>query len=141
MKFGSQLGGALNELVTIVHPDTPRRVHPELGDIIMTALARDPAERFPDADSLRRAVAAFLDHRDSRARSDEADERLRELESEIASVEGTTHADAEHRINAAFGECRFGFRGALSIWPGMLVQFVGGLIGAALVLAGYSVYG
>ncbi len=116
-KRAPHVGGSLME---VLHDAAMNEVPPasaapqELATTIATALARDPADRHPTAEALRRDVRAFLDHRDSRRRSDEALERLERLEERATSASGPgKHAE----VQQLFSECRFGFRGALGVWP------------------------
>jgi eukaryotic-like serine/threonine-protein kinase len=64
-------------------PSVPR----ELAAICRRAMAPDPADRFPDASELRRAIAAYLDRGSAVARSVERAEldRLRLVESFVAA--------------------------------------------------------
>jgi serine/threonine-protein kinase len=78
----------------------------ELAAILNKAMRAAPAERFPSALELRRAVAAFRGHRGSIALSDEAAARLAEVDRE----------NDEER-HARLTECRFGFTAALRAWP------------------------
>jgi serine/threonine protein kinase len=96
-------------------PPLPPGTDEELAGVIRRALAKDPADRFPDAATFRDAVETFLVHRDSNRIADSAWERLRELE----QVLGETKEDVEHvrKAHVAYGACRFGFAQALSLWP------------------------
>ena len=82
--------------------DTP----PELVEIVTRACARDPAARFETAESLRRALADFLVHRDALALIAGAEARLALLrEAEDGAAEGH------------FAAARFGFTEGLRAWP------------------------
>lgn len=87
----------------------PADVSPELRDIAEKAMAHAPQDRFASADALREAVEGFLSHRNSHVLAETALQRLDELDS-LDSEE----IDEVHRV---FGEARFGFMSALSIWP------------------------
>lgn len=78
-----------------------------LADVIRTALAREPADRYAGADVLRSEVQLFLERRGSSRLAAQAERRVAELET----------ADDRVRRYKLFGECRFGFRQALDAWP------------------------
>lgn len=82
----------------------------ELREVALRALARDPADRYPDVESLRQALEAFLTHRPAltlTARGDALRETL--LDGALASDD----LDVEVRIDA----CRFAYQQALRLWP------------------------
>lgn len=82
----------------------------ELIAICARATAADPAERFEDAASLRRALSAFLEHRAStRLVADGA--RAREA---LGRARREGPAD---EVDRHFGAARFAFEHALRIWP------------------------
>ena len=103
------LGAVLHEVVTgrraapeTLPEDTPR----ELATIILRACERAPADRYPTADALRRALADFLVHRDALTWVDAAEARLAQLP-----------ATPEDEVDALLGEARLGFSEALRAWP------------------------
>ncbi len=87
----------------------------EARAICVRAMSRAPGDRHPSAEALRLEIEAYLRHRGSRRIASEArqslDRLLHTLEHEPAG---------EERALAVFnllGECRFGYRSALSAWP------------------------
>ncbi len=83
---------------------------PPLPHLPVAEPSADPEGRFPSAQELRRALAAFRRHRGSIALSDEAGARLAELRALGSSGN-------ERRVHALPTECRFGFTQALRSWP------------------------
>jgi serine/threonine-protein kinase len=94
-------------------PELGATVPPELAAICRRAMQRMPADRYQTAADVRREVAKFLKLRHSRALATEASAHLGALDGLL----GATPAAATHRIYQLFGQCRFGFQQALSIWP------------------------
>lgn len=84
---------------------------PVLVRICRRAMARDPAQRYADVASFRAALDEFLRFRVSDQIAARATGRLLELEAELEAG-GTRGA-----LYELFGECRFGFREALTQWP------------------------
>lgn len=87
----------------------------EARRICERAMARDPANRYASVDELRVAVEEYLRHRGSRKIAWEARQSLSELRSTLEN-----EPPSEERALAVFnllGECRFGYRAALSAWP------------------------
>src|SRR6185437_11673081 len=71
--------------------------------------------RFATADELRRAIDEYLKHRGSRRLAYEAKQSVERL---LRTIE--TEPRGEERTLAIanlLGECRFGYRAALSAWP------------------------
>jgi hypothetical protein len=132
------LGGLLYELVTgkpphygtslkeiakkvlISKPPIPPDTEPELAALIRKALARNPADRFPDAETLRRAVQELIEQREARALAQAALADLDRLES-LAAVAHTGGEDERASVYDVFGACRFGFRAALARDPASTV--------------------
>ena len=128
------LGAVLREIVTgrpphegahvmeivrsVISPPRPlpSRVPEELARICTRALDPDPHARFENAEQLRLAIAGFLQHRGSMLLSDEAHEKLDDLQAELGAP-GAREEESRARIYNLFGECRFGFRQALRSWP------------------------
>ncbi len=92
-----------------------------MAELCNRAMARDPAERFPDAEALRQALALYLERRASLQLAEEAEDKLIALEqrlNEDASFEATQLDEQErHGLHELFGQCRFGFQQALRTWP------------------------
>ena len=118
------VGDSLMELVAQIvdsNPPMPEGAPPELARIISRAMDPDPDARFENVEQLRLAVQGFLTHRDASRLAERAQERLDELQALLAhEAEADPEADVEDRREAVyrvFGECRFGFRHALEVWP------------------------
>lgn len=88
-------------------PSVPRR----LAAICARATARDPALRFEDAAAFRRAIAEFLEQRDSSRLVDEAEAAGAHLDAARAGGDGAA-------IERHFGVARFALEHALRVWPG-----------------------
>jgi len=128
------LGGLLYELITgkpphygtslkeiakkvlISKPPIPPDTEPELAAVIRRALARNPADRFADAETLRRAVQELLEQREARALAQAALADLDRLE-DLAAAAHTAGEDERVEVYDVFGACRFGFRAALARDP------------------------
>jgi serine/threonine-protein kinase len=106
---------AMLSRVLLSSPAYPATFPQEARAICARAMARDAASRFESAEALRLAVEEYLRHRDSRRIASEAKRSLDRL---IETIEGEPPGD--ERALAVFnllGECRFGYRSALSAWP------------------------
>lgn len=115
-------GECLMEIVADIvdsNPPLPEDTPGELARIIRRAMDPDPDARFENAEQLRLSVQSFLHHRDAARLADRAGERLDELLEILREHEGSADAiEAREPIYHLFGECRFGFRHALEVWPG-----------------------
>ena len=98
-------------------PNIPDAVPDELRQTIIEAMAREPAKRFPSAETFRLALVEFLEHRGSERLADEAQHRLEHLMGYIAAA-SPGDREARDRIYPLFNECRFGFQSALDAWRG-----------------------
>ena len=94
-------------------PPLPADVPAELARILRRALDADPNARFERADQLRLALEAFLRHRSAGELARHAQERLALL---LERLDDPAHLDTEE-IYRLYGECRFGLRHALEVWP------------------------
>ena len=125
------MGAVLHELITGKPPNTGKTVHQalhqayradpptygpdvstDLASICWRAMAREPAERFDDAEAFRQALIAHLSNRESAAIAAEAARRLERLR-EAAQAEQPEPA----LVYRAYGAARFGFEQALRRWP------------------------
>ena len=101
--------------VLVSEPAFPSGFPAEAQRICRRAMSRDPAGRFSSVDELRVTLEAYLRHRGSRKLAWDAKQSLGHL---IHTLE--TEPPSEERTLAVFnllGECRFGYRAALSAWP------------------------
>jgi serine/threonine-protein kinase len=110
-------GSALSVMMRVLDscPDPVEGAPPELEALCRRAMSPDPRDRFPSALALRDAIGEWLEHRPSIALAAEAHARLAAL----AGL-GPSAVDEATRLERyrLMGECRFGFRQALSIWSG-----------------------
>lgn len=88
----------------------------ELVRIRTRAMDPDPDARFENVEQLRLALQGFLRHRGSTQLSDEAADRLAQLEEALSQEDAHDEEPRLHAYNL-FGECRFGFHQALRAWP------------------------
>jgi hypothetical protein len=102
-------GGTLEEVLRSAHAGEP----PDLGDapeglraVLRRAMARDPADRYPDAAALRAALEGFLRSRDAG--------RLAEVGRALLAA---LRAAPPGEVDARFTEARFAFRQALATAP------------------------
>lgn len=101
--------------VMLSNPRFPAGFPAEARRICQRAMQRDPANRYASVDELRVAVEDYLRHRGSRKLAWDAKQSLNALRSALES-----EPPGEERTLAVFnllGECRFGYRAALSAWP------------------------
>ena len=106
---------ALIASVLVSQPRFPSGFPAEAQRICRKAMDRDPAHRYESAEAFRFAVDEYLRHRGSRKLAWDAKHSLAHL---LETLEG--EAPSEERTLAVFnllGECRFGYRAALSAWP------------------------
>ena len=99
------------------HPPLPDDVPDELARVIRRAMDPDPDGRFETAEQLRLSLQGFLQHRSAAALADRAGERLAELEGLLARAHDDDPLEAREPIYHVFGECRFGYKHALEVWP------------------------
>ncbi len=88
----------------------PEDVPRELAAIANKAMHVEPSERYESAEMMRRALAAYLEHRASYRLTEESYDRLEMLREAIAAEESAVS------IYDLAGGCRFGFEEALNLW-------------------------
>ncbi|MEP7124857.1 MAG: serine/threonine-protein kinase [Byssovorax sp.] len=101
--------------VMLSNPRFPEGFPSEARRICEKAMQRDPVNRYASVDEFRVAVEEYLRHRGSRKIAWEARQSLDELRRTLDE-----EPPSEERALAVFnllGECRFGYRAALSAWP------------------------
>lgn len=108
-------GATLQEVMRSVHAARPPALGAEvpaaLAAVVRRVMAAAPADRYPDARSLREALEGFLRSREAGQLAEVGEGLLRELAA----------APAE-RVDAVFAECRFAFRLAQRVAPDPAVQ-------------------
>ncbi|MEM7607301.1 MAG: protein kinase, partial [Myxococcota bacterium] len=82
----------------------------ELWSICQRAMSLEPSHRYESADAFRLALEEYLEHRGAIRLGERAAESRRAMDRALEAGE----RDA---ADAAFAECRFGYRAALEAWP------------------------
>ncbi|MBL8621007.1 MAG: serine/threonine protein kinase [Myxococcales bacterium] len=98
--------------IAVIAADVPL----ELVAIIERAMARAPADRYPDAPALAAALQAFLTHQTSHRVATAANDRVDELAAMLSSADAA-NADAVAAIHRLADVARFGLEQALAAWP------------------------
>ena len=101
--------------VLLSTPTYPPGFPAEARRICQKAMSQGPEQRYASAEEFRAAIDAYLRHRGSRKLAHEAKRSLTRL---LHTLEH--EPPGEDRALAVFnllGECRFGYRAALSAWP------------------------
>jgi serine/threonine-protein kinase len=103
--------------------DYPDAVDDKLARICNRATRRERDDRFQTVAQFRQALVDYKRHRDSLRLSDEAGDRLAELEEWVATIrgdDGPEELDEETvtDIHRLYNEARFGFEQALDVWEG-----------------------
>jgi serine/threonine protein kinase len=125
------MGAVLHELITGKPPNNAQTVHqalhqayraapPKFGPDVSTdlasicwrAMAREPSERFADAETFRQALLTHLSNRESAVIAHEAQRRLMRLRRAVKA-----EAPDPAEVYRAYGAARFGFEQALRRWP------------------------
>ena len=105
-------------LINAVHSKPQKydeSIPPELAEICLRAMHKDPKQRYPDAEAFRKALANYLTHMSSHQIRREATSRLQQLRQHLKCVEKTQREDVEE-IYQLFGQIHFGFQHALRTW-------------------------
>ncbi|MCA9618857.1 MAG: serine/threonine protein kinase [Myxococcales bacterium] len=89
----------------------PASCPPELREVLARALARDPRDRYPSVEELRRDVSAAVSHRDAARVAADAEAQLDQLRALVANDASPSD------VRKLFSACRFGFRASLMAWP------------------------
>ena len=130
---------SLRDLVDVVRASSPARpaaMDTELYGVCRTAMAPDPADRFPTALAFRDALAKWLERRSSRDIAAEAGRRLQQM-TELINTDGERPDSFRADLYDHLAACRFGFEHALKIWPENDRANVG-LLEANRIAAGYE---
>jgi serine/threonine-protein kinase len=104
---------AMLSAILLSEPPFPQGFPHEAEQIARCALQRDPLQRFASAEVLRRAIDAYLRHRDSRRLARDARTSADTLLRKLAEAPSEDRALAIYNL---LGECRFGYREALAAW-------------------------
>jgi serine/threonine-protein kinase len=91
----------------------PANMPGEVRDICAKAMEREPDDRYADADAFRRAVDEYVRHRGSRRLAAEARRSHDLLATSLRQKESHARGDEVARL---LGECRFGYRAAITAW-------------------------
>jgi eukaryotic-like serine/threonine-protein kinase len=97
--------------------DVPR----ELADICNRATAKEPGDRFSDVASFRRAIQAFLEHREAHAMVEKGLTITARVLADVARFGAAPQGDKdeiERAIHRGHTEARFAFEHALGLLPG-----------------------
>lgn len=94
--------------------DYPESVPKELVEITRTAMAKEPAERYPSAEAFKQAIESFLEHRSSLVLAADGASRLETLRTRIFDPERSLDPRQCHEL---YIECRFALQQALQAWP------------------------
>jgi len=112
-------GSSLQEVIASIafwEPRFPEGFPTEARSICEKAMHRDPEERFQTVEEFRAAVEAYLQHRGSQMLAEHAKQSLDELLRTLA--EKSQGEERKLAVSHLLGECRFGYRAALSAWSG-----------------------
>jgi eukaryotic-like serine/threonine-protein kinase len=96
-------------------PDVPSGVPDELRGICTRAMSLEPADRYESAEAFREAIVEYVRHRGSLRLAREADRSLLRL---LTALEAAPSEDRTRDVQIHLGECRFGYRAALTAWSG-----------------------
>lgn len=115
---GSTLAEVLRSASAPARHAYPASVPEELAAIANRATEARPEDRFPDVETLQRALVEHLDHQGSIALSDLARTSLEDLRAALAAPAADRGPATLASIERLATECRFGFLQALRAWPG-----------------------
>jgi serine/threonine-protein kinase len=133
-------GSNLSEFVTHILSspiDYPDAMPAEVKAICARAMSREPEKRYESAEAFRVAVDEYLRHRGSRKLAREARQSHALLEE---AIRGEAGEERDQEVARLLGECRFGYRAALSAWADNAEARVG-LDGALLLVVEYWLAG
>ena len=112
------IGNTLEVMITRIltsDPIFPKDFPAEAKAICKKALSKNPQDRFASVDEFKKACEGYLQHRGSRKLAWDAKQSLAELTRTIH--EEPPGEDRNLAVFNLLGECRFGYRAALSAWP------------------------
>jgi hypothetical protein len=108
---------AILSSIALSQPQLPAEAPPELAQICIRAMQADPADRFPSVAALQRALAGYLEHRNSAQIAMRASAHVELL---LAALGDASVGPARQRedVYRYYVVCRFAFHEALAAWPG-----------------------
>jgi len=112
------LGETALEVVTSItksRPELPSSAPEDLAGICRRAMDPDPDGRFESSEQLRLALHGYLKRRGAARLAARAEQRL-EVLLEALSAPSAEDPERHQNLYRLYGECRFGFREALSAW-------------------------
>ena len=111
MGHAPHVGETLAEVLrSVLQGPAPATGSAELRRICERAMDPDRAARFENVEQFRLALEGFLRHRGARQLAQRADLSRRAMNDHLS-------ADDASAADAAFAECRFGYRAAIQSWP------------------------
>ncbi|MFT5357107.1 MAG: hypothetical protein ACI9KE_004338 [Polyangiales bacterium] len=104
-------GEVLAEVLrSVLQGPAPVTGDPELRRICERAMDTDRSARFESVEQFRLALEGFLRHRGARQLAERADVSRQAMNEQLT-------AGDDGAADAAFAECRFGYRAAIQSWP------------------------
>ncbi|MEZ4297184.1 MAG: serine/threonine-protein kinase [Polyangiaceae bacterium] len=109
---------ALRHAVESPSPEYSQSVPRELADICRRAMARLPADRYPDVPAFQSALESYLSHAAARAITQKGLAALARLREQIAARDpASPDPEAERAIHRTYTETHFALEHALESWP------------------------
>jgi serine/threonine protein kinase len=102
--------------ILLSDPVFPAGVPQELAAICRRAMHPDPDQRYASAEQMRLALQGFVRNIGSLRLAERACRRVDQLMQEIKSP-GADPVEHRRHVYLLFGECQFGLKQALDIWP------------------------
>lgn len=110
-------GETLEELLRTAHRSEPHtyeaNIPPELVEVIHTAMARDPNDRYESVDAMREALVDYRRHEQSRKLTDEGIQKTLQLRETMEERGGEVD---EARFYQQIGRAHFALEEALELW-------------------------
>jgi len=102
--------------ILLSNPVFPATVPQQLAAICRRAMHPEPRERYASADRMRLVLQVFVRNIGSLRLVDQARGRVDQLMQELANP-GSDPIEQRRHIYLLYGECQFGLKQALDIWP------------------------
>ena len=104
-------GEALPDVLrSVLQGPPPVKGDPELTRICQRAMDAESTARFESVEQFRLALEGFVRHRGARQLAERAHTSHKAMHTHLANEDGAA-------ADAAFAECRFGYRAAIQSWP------------------------